>query len=259
MQEAGVQKGQGATKEATAINVIHRGIVNALGVCPNERDPLLIFKYWNGRNLASWLWRCTTDGSVPSPQSLISLGRDANDLPCFKDNIFHIINAILQTIEYLHTNDIFRNDLHTHNIFMHFFEQKNEVDARIEDWGCSTSTNTAMHVAPLQSNDIIKRRETKAKWPQLAPEGLQVHPTTWNKESNFYYVGFVIKVILKVIDIEVSNPKRAFVKHIINFYTNTTNKVPSTRPKAYELVMCMEIARAHAVELDRNSQLQPFE
>ena len=95
LQEVGVPKGQAAAKEATAINVIHRGIVSALGVCLNERDPLLIFKYWNGGNLASWLRRCTADGSVPPPQSLISLGRDANDLPRSKNNIFHIINAIL--------------------------------------------------------------------------------------------------------------------------------------------------------------------
>ena len=71
-------------------------------------------------------------------------------------------------------------------------------------------------------------------------------------------MGFVIKAILKFIDIEVTNPKRAFVKHINNFCTNATNEVPSTRPKAYELVMSTARATALGVELDRNSRLQSF-
>ena len=48
LREVGIPKNHAASMEATAIDCIHRGIVNAMGLCRDDKDPLLLFKYWNG-------------------------------------------------------------------------------------------------------------------------------------------------------------------------------------------------------------------
>ena len=113
LREIGVPKSHAASMEATAIPCIHRGIVSAVGLCRDDEDPLLLFRYWNGGNLNSWIWRCKADGNTPPPFGLTGLAIDASYMPRFKKFIFDIINAILQTMEFLHSRDILHNDLST--------------------------------------------------------------------------------------------------------------------------------------------------
>ena len=58
-------------------------------------------------------------------------------------------------------------------------------------------------------------------------------------EWDIYSIGYVINAILKIINIEATNPKRDFAKHVDNVCSKATTKEASTRPKAYKFVMCM--------------------
>ena len=86
--------------------------------------------------------------------------------------MFHIINTILQAPKYIHTNNVLHNYFYTYNIFIHFSKKKDEFYARVGDLGYSTLINIAMHVGPLQSNDIAMKREAKTNWPWMAQECL---------------------------------------------------------------------------------------
>ena len=123
LREVGVPKNHDVSMEATAIHSIHRGIVNAMGLCQDDQDPMLIFKYWNGGNLNSWIWRCKANGKTSRPFNLIGLAIPPNYMPRFKAHVFAIINAILQTMAYLYSNDLLHNNLLTCNVFIHFSEQ----------------------------------------------------------------------------------------------------------------------------------------
>ena len=170
LHEVGVPKNHAASMEATAIHCIHRGIVNSMGLCHDDQDPMLIFKYWNGGNLNSWIWRCKADGKTPPPFNLIGLAIPPTYMPCFKAHVFSIINAILQTVEYLHSNYLLHNNLWTRNVFIHFSEQSKNVYAGIGDWGQSIGANTTLHVVSLPSDSLQQRTTTKEKWHWMALE-----------------------------------------------------------------------------------------
>ena len=99
----------------------------------------------------------------------------------------------------------------------------------------------------------------KEKWPWMAPECLRHKPSPWSKQSDIYSLGHVIQEIVKLIDVPVTSPKRAFVSHIQSYCTKAMDIVPKSRPHAYKFVMYMAKAQNYGLDVSKNFGLRPFE
>ena len=97
--------------------------------------------------------------------ALTGLAIDASDMPRFKKFIFDIINAILQTMEFLHSRDILHNDLSTRNIFLHFSKVSQRVYAGIGDWGRLTLAITTLTGIPLRDETVQAKDRAREQWP----------------------------------------------------------------------------------------------
>ena len=93
----------------------------------------------------------------------------------------------------------------------------------------------------------------------MAPECLRFCPEPWSKKSDIYYLGYVIKEIVNLIDVPPNSPKGAFVHHVSSFATSAMDRFSSKRPTAYEFVMCIAKAQQCGLDVPRNSGLRPFD
>lgn len=259
IDESFIPKDNAAAIEATAVDVIHRGIVNPLGVCRDEREPMIIFKLWNGGNLRNWMWACQADGRRAPPANYVSISRDPNDKARFEKYVFHIINALMQTMEYMHSCDLLHNDFHAGNVFIHFSTKDDEVYAGIGDWGRSTRTQTRKHAVPLLREGATAKAEAREKWPWMAPETLSTKPPPFTKEQDIFSLGYTISRLCKAISFPPSDPKRGFLKSIELQCNLAMNEMPDRRPSASSLVICLARAPQFDVHLPRLAGLRPFQ
>ena len=142
-----------AMHEATSIPFQHMGIISPVGLVRREHLPMVLYKYWNGGHLDQWLQILKKDPSRPMAKDFLTTpGTPA----IFLDNIFHIINGLLQTIEFLHYHEFMHNDLHGQNILLHFGQRG--VYVGIADWGRLTGAVLLITLPPLTSQNFqIKR------------------------------------------------------------------------------------------------------
>ena len=65
-----------------------------------------------------------------------------------------ILHALVQTVHHLHCNNIMHNDLHAHNILLHFSETFEEVFLGLCDWEMMITTNIKSHYPPFKDDTI---------------------------------------------------------------------------------------------------------
>lgn len=144
-----------AMHEATSIPFQHMGIISPVGLARREHHPMVLYKYWNGGHLDQWLQNLRKDPSRP-------MAKDFLDTPgttaLFLDNIFQIINGLLQTIEFMHYHEFMHNDLHGRNILLHFGQRGVYVGSA--DWGRAAYHFTTTHFPTLPDQEA----STKSAW-----------------------------------------------------------------------------------------------
>ena len=166
MAEAGTPKDYAAALESTSIHICHRGLVNPIGLCRDENQPMIIYRYWNGGNLRNWWWTCRADGTTAPPTHFISISTGEGQKARVQKYIFHIVNALMQTMEYMHENNLLHNDFHAGNVFLLFSTATDDVFAGIGDWGRSTSTLTTKHAVPL-FHSVERESQPREKHVQI--------------------------------------------------------------------------------------------
>ena len=259
MAEVGVPMDHAAALEATQVDIIHRGMVSPIGLCRDEREPMIIFKYWNGGHLRNWMWACRADGKTAPPPHYVSISRSAGALERVKKYIFNIVNGIMQTMEFMHTKDLLHNDFHQSNIFIHLSKNSDEVYAGIGDWGRSTRCPTTKRVVPMRGQGTSARREHLAKYPWMAPETACANPPPFCKDQDVFSLGYVIQKTLQMVTFEPRDPKRGFAKLIEGWCERAMDENPKNRPTTYQLVMALANATTYNVDLPRHAGLRPFD
>lgn len=248
-----------AAMEATRLTVTHRGIVAPLGLFRDEERPIVIFPFWNGGNIASWIWQARSTGKELPPRDLISISRDIGDVNRVRKKIFHIISALIYTIDFIHSRDILHNDLHQRNVFLHFSKKTDDVYAGLGDWGKSTRARTFHSAVQLPDNKAATIAEWSSRYPWIAPECFSRTPPPYSRAQDVYALCYLIKRLLSIAKIEREDPALKLVTKITEYADRGMSKNPDQRPPAYDLLNCLNGARNFGVIIDRNSGLRPFD
>lgn len=257
--DRGVSPDALAAMEATRLTVTHRGIVSPLGIVRDEEKPIIIYHFWNGGNLASWIWQSKATGKDLPPRDLVSISRDIGDVDKVRKNIFQIISALLYTIDFIHSRGILHNDLHQRNVFLHFSKNSNAVYLGIGDWGKSTRINTYQSAVRLPDKTPETAKSYRQMYPWMAPECFSQTPPKYTTAQDIYSTCYLIKRLLSMLRLEPRDPANKFVSRITKYADQGMNDNPSVRPVAYELLDAVSGAQAYGVILDRNSGLRPFD
>lgn len=248
-----------AAMEATRLTVTHRGIVSPLGLYRDEERPIIIYPFWNGGNLASWIWSAKATGKEVPPRDLISISRDIGDMDRVRRKIFHIISALLYTIDFIHSRDILHNDLHQRNVFLHFSKKSDAVYAGIGDWGKSTRVNTHHSASRLPDSNPETVDRHRALYPWMAPECFSFTPPKYSRAQDIYSVCYLVKKLLLILNLERHDPAHGFVRQILQYAERGMSDNPSLRPPSYDLLNAVNGATKYGVIIDRNSGLRPFD
>lgn len=247
-----------AAMEATRLTVTHRGMVGPLAIHRDEDNPIIIYHYWNGGNLSHWTWEANRDSKQAPPRYYKSISKDIGTLERVQRHLFHIISGLLYTIDFMHSKDTLHNDIHLRNIFLHFSTTSEEVYVGLGDWGKATRINT--HATAVRLPD--GKPETKTEWqkmyPWMAPECFSLHPPRFCRAMDIYSICYVIKRLLKMIQLEPRDPANRLVSQITRYVNRGLAEDPKDRPPAYDLLNAIAGARNCGVPLDRNSGLRPF-
>ncbi len=177
-----------AIHEARGVNIHHRGIVSPLGFMQGAQGarPMLLYKFWwNGGTLEQWIGDLKYDMSRPVPRSYLPTSGSAESV---QEHIFHIINGLLRTINYMHDNALTHNDLHGRNIMLHFEDSR--VYVGLIDWGKATLQPIEEHF-PALGNDTDATKEEAQKrlnFCYVAPECLSSRPPPYTVQLKKYIV-----------------------------------------------------------------------
>lgn len=99
------------TMEANRLTATHHGIDGSLGLFRDEERPMVIFQFWNGGNVASWIWQARSTCKELPPRDLISISRDIEDVDRVHKKKIHLISTLLYTMDFIHSRDILLSSL----------------------------------------------------------------------------------------------------------------------------------------------------
>ena len=243
-----------AMHEATNIPFQHMGIISPVGLICREHLPMVLYKYWNGGHLDQWLQILKKDPSKPMAKDFLST---PGTTAIFLDNIFHIINGLLQTIEFLHYHQFMHNDLHGRNILLHFGQRG--VYVGIADWGRAAFHPTTTHFPELPDKEAETKLGWKRTFKHVAPECFSENPPPYSPAQEVYSLSHQIKRLLDSLPPSSQPLLTRFVRSMYKKVEAGLEKDPDQRPDAFTLSCCIQGISNFGVPIVKSSGLQPID
>lgn len=245
---------QRALEEATVVDIQHRGMILPMAISRYSPRPALISRLWNGGHVEQWIQDCKSDGSKLVIRDYLNT---CGTIEKFQENILQIINAVLQTVKFIHHHHFLHNDLHGRNIMLHFGEKG--VYAGICDWGSASTFPTTKTFPKLLSLSLEVKAKQEKDYPWAPPECISTEPPPFSRETDIYTVCHTLRRILNCMPEPADIEKRNFVRNIHRFFIAGKSHAPGGRPNAFDLSLCMSGAHRHGYNIVPNSGLRPLD
>lgn len=240
--------------EATNINLHHRGIIAPRGLVRDRTRPMVIYRYWNGGTLGQWLEVMKEQVYRPPSSSF----RDtAGTVEAVRAHLFHIINGIVHTIEYMHNFDFMHNDLHAYNVLLHFEEEK--VYVGIADWGRADYYPSLNHSPALPDDEQTTKDAYRTKFKHLAPECIFRTPPCYSKPQEVYSLSYLVQRLLNALPVQQDRNFARFVSRMQDHVKGGLHNNPNARPDAFNLSLMLNGLSNFVPDITSTSGLRPFD
>ena len=131
---------------------------------------MIMLDYWNGDHFDNCYWLLRSNGSQVPP-SWFRESKDENYwLTRLQNQIMNILSGLVHTVSFVHQQGYLHNDLHGHNILLHFVDVNDDVYVGLVDWGYSCLHGTRKCYPTLTSANKAYIKVAQCKRLHVAPK-----------------------------------------------------------------------------------------